>query len=249
VVNSLQKYRLKKITSLPRPAALIQLHPSPTMPTPPTVPTPPAPTVPTPALSKWSRTEDVRDAFPEGCAELKQFTTIITGPTTGIGAATTIALAAVGGRVVLAARSQQKAEALMSEIVASVPDAGPMAWIELDLSSLESVEAFADKFAVASDAGGWPLLKCVVCNAGMFNMAGKFRASADGFEETFAVNHLGHFLLTKLLMPRLVAAAPSRVVLVSSGSHFGPLTTKEVANRVALRELASPDEAARAKYE
>jgi hypothetical protein len=89
--------------------------------------------------SKWTNCEEVQQAFPEGCAELHQGTTIVTGPTTGIGVTTAIALAATGGRVVLAARSRTKAEALADQIRAGVPDAGPVVWIPLDLRSLRSV--------------------------------------------------------------------------------------------------------------
>jgi NAD(P)-dependent dehydrogenase (short-subunit alcohol dehydrogenase family) len=120
--------------------------------------------------SKWTRCEEVQQAFPEGCADLRQGTTIVTGPTTGIGVTTAIALAAAGGRVVLAARSREKAEALANEIQASVPDAGPVMWIPLDLRSLRSVAHFAQVFGEMSDQGGWGPLKCLVANAGMFNM-------------------------------------------------------------------------------
>lgn len=121
-------------------------------------------------FSKWTRCDEVQAAFPEGCAELHQGTTIVTGPTTGIGVTTAIAIAATGGRVVLAARSQEKAETLADQIRASVPDAGPVVWIPLDLRSLRSVAHCAQVFGEMSDQGGWGPLKCVVANAGMFNM-------------------------------------------------------------------------------
>jgi NAD(P)-dependent dehydrogenase (short-subunit alcohol dehydrogenase family) len=77
---------------------------------------------------------------------------------------------------------------------------------------------------------------------------GTYHESEDGYEETFAVNYLGHYYLTELLMPRLRHAAPSRVVLVSSGSHFGPVTTKDVESPEALRRLAAPDEHAKKRF-
>ena len=79
----------------------------------------------------------------------------------------------------------------------------------------------------------------------MYNFSGGYKSSADGFESTFAVNHLGHFLLTHKLLPALEAAAPSRVVVVGSGSQFGPLATKAVDVRSELQALATPDESAR----
>ena len=88
----------------------------------------------------------------------------------------------------------------------------------------------------------------------------EYVASADGFERTFAVNHLGHFLLTLLLLRRLRAAAPARVVVVASDTHHagplatpyagvGPLATRDVADAAALRHaLAQPDSGARAAF-
>ena len=200
------------------------------------------------ALSKWSRCEDVIRALPEGCEELRHATTIITGPTTGIGVNTAMALASLGGRLVLAARSEAKAEALKAQIEASMSNPGPVSWIELDLRSLRSVAAFAQQFAKMSDAGGWPPLKCLVCNAGILNINGRYQATADGFEETFGVNHLGHFYLTRLLLPRLRDAAPSRVVYVSSGSHLGSFGTTDIENSDTLHRLAKPDEDTRRRF-
>ena len=91
----------------------------------------------------------------------------------------------------------------------------------------------------------WPPLKVLILNAGVYNFSGGYKSSADGFESTFAVNHLGHFLLTHKLLPALEAAAPSRVVVVGSGSQFGPLATKAVDVRSELQALATPDESAR----
>lgn len=172
-------------------------------------------------LNWGSRPAEVAAAFPEGCAELKGGVTILTGPTAGIGIATARAIAALGGRLVLGARSQTKAEVLIADIRAAAPGAGPLSFIELDLSSLASVEAFTASYVTMSAAGGWPPLRCIVCNAGVFNFSGAFRQTADGFEETFGVNHLAYFYLIALLLPQLRAAAPARVVVVSSGSHFG----------------------------
>jgi NAD(P)-dependent dehydrogenase (short-subunit alcohol dehydrogenase family) len=114
---------------------------------------------------------------------------VVTGASSGIGAETARALAAAGATVVAGTR-----------------DAG------LDLASLAAVEAFARSVLDAHDRIG-----LLINNAGI--MAAPFGRTADGFEQQFGTNHLGHFLLTGLLAPALVAGAPARVVNVSSAGH------------------------------
>jgi NAD(P)-dependent dehydrogenase (short-subunit alcohol dehydrogenase family) len=91
--------------------------------------------------------------------------------------------------------------------------------MRLDLSSLASVRHFVREV----DATDLPI-QALVCNAGLQLGRGPQR-SADGFELTFAVNHLGHFLLTNLLLRRLAANAPARIVVVASGVHDPKLRT------------------------
>ena len=190
-------------------------------------------------LSAWSRCADVIAEYPAGASELAQSTTIVTGPTAGIGVETARWLASLGGRTVLAARNLDKAAAVASEIRRTHPQAQISA-IQCDLVSLASVSQFVDEFRKQSAAEGWPPLKCIVLNAGVITMT--HRLTEDGFEETFAVSHLAHWLLATLLLPELKAAAPSRVVLVSSGSHLGPHATRRVASIDALRaHVAQPD--------
>ena len=86
----------------------------------------------------------------------------------------------------------------------------------LDLGSLDAVRRFARELDVRP--------KALVCNAGLQVTQGLTR-SAEGFETTFAVNHLGHFLLTNLLLTRLLASAPARIVVVASGVHDPALRT------------------------
>ena len=190
-------------------------------------------------LSAWSRCADVIAEYPAGASELAQSTTIVTGPTAGIGVETARWLASLGGRTVLAARNLDKAAAVASEIRRTHPQAQISA-IQCDLVSLASVSQFVDEFRKQSAAEGWPPLKCIVLNAGVITMT--HRLTEDGFEETFAVSHLAHWLLATLLLPELKAAAPSRVVLISSGSHLGPHATRRVASIDALRaHVAQPD--------
>lgn len=198
-------------------------------------------------LGAWSRCAAVAACFPEAVAELRQATVIVTGPTSGIGRQTATVLAGFGAQVVLAARNGNKAKALVQEIQQE-HTAASVCWVPLDLTSLQSVAEFAKRFSRESDERSWPALKILVCNAGIMNLSGRFSATVDGFEESFGVNHLGHFLLAHLLLPRLRAGAPARVVVVASNNHFGPHATKDVENANALRALALPDEETRQRF-
>ncbi|MGY1715756.1 SDR family NAD(P)-dependent oxidoreductase [Geodermatophilus sp. SYSU D01106] len=137
-------------------------------------------------------------------------TALVTGATSGLGLATVRRLAATPGwRVVLAVRDLRRGRALAGELG---PDTGLVA---LDLASLTSVRE-----AAATVAGQEPPVDVLVLNAGL-QVTRSDVASADGHELTFAVNHLGSYLLTRLLLPHL--APGGRVVTVGSGTHFGTL--------------------------
>ena len=122
------------------------------------------------------------------------------------------ALAAAGATVVLAARNGDKATAALREIQERVPRAR-LASLPLDLASLASVRRCAVELLAAHDR-----IHLLVNNPGV--MATPFGRTEDGFELQLATNHLGHFLLTCLLAPALRAAAPARVVNLSSGGHM-----------------------------
>ena len=136
---------------------------------------------------------------------------VVTGASTGIGLETARALAAAGARVVLAARNPERTEAAAASIRDRVPDA-ELEVGSLDLASLASVREFAAGYLAAHDR-----LHLLVNNAGV--MYTPLEQTADGFEMQFGTNHLGHFLLTNLLVPALLADPPSRVVNLSSGGH------------------------------
>jgi len=139
---------------------------------------------------------------------------IVTGPTIGgIGHQSAIELARKGAHVILAGRNPKKGEAALAELLQELPGAKAEV-MELDLASLRSVKAFATAFKAKHSK-----LNILMNNAGV--MANPFTLTVDGFESQFATNHLGHFLLTKLLMPELEAAAPSRVVTTSSAAATG----------------------------
>nr|XP_015222807.1 PREDICTED: dehydrogenase/reductase SDR family member 13 [Lepisosteus oculatus] len=148
-------------------------------------------------------------------------TVIITGGNTGIGKATALELARRGARVVLACRNRQKAEAAICDIRRETGNS-EVVFMELDLASLQSVRSFAETFLKTE-----PRLDLLINNAGMMGPG----RTADGFGMAFGVNHLGHFLLTSLLLERLKEGGPSRVVNVAALLHrlgdidFGTLST------------------------
>lgn len=138
---------------------------------------------------------------------------LVTGANTGIGKATAAALAAQGATVVLACRSEAKATPVVDELVRST-DNGSVELLTLDLADLASVRRAAGVFLERDRP-----LHLLVNNAGVCGQRG---LTTDGFEVTFGVNHLGHFLLTTLVLPRLIDSAPARIINVASGSHNGP---------------------------
>jgi NAD(P)-dependent dehydrogenase (short-subunit alcohol dehydrogenase family) len=136
---------------------------------------------------------------------------IVTGANSGIGRVTARQLAKQGASVTLACRRIDEGEALAAEIRTQISGADVQARA-LDLGDLASVRAFANGFRADHDA-----LHLLINNAGVMNTPhGK---TADGFETQIGVNHLGHFLLTELLLDLLKRSAPSRVVVLSSCFH------------------------------
>ncbi|MFB6558097.1 oxidoreductase [Streptomyces sp. NPDC056400] len=137
---------------------------------------------------------------------------VVTGANSGIGYVTARELARRGASVVLACRSAARGRAAAIRLRAEVPGA-QAEFMPLDLADLASVREFAAGYAQRHAA-----LDLLINNAGV--MALPYGRTADGFETQFGVNHLGHFALTGLLLPRLRAAAPgARIVNVSSGFH------------------------------
>jgi retinol dehydrogenase 12 len=135
-------------------------------------------------------------------------TFLVTGANTGIGRETAETLARQGAHVVLACRSEQKAQPVLDGIRAA---GGNAEFLQLDLASLASVRAAAEEYVARGHR-----LDCLLANAGVAGHQGK---TEEGFELAFGVNHLGHFLLTTLLLPTLKESAPSRIVFVSSDAH------------------------------
>jgi NAD(P)-dependent dehydrogenase (short-subunit alcohol dehydrogenase family) len=139
-------------------------------------------------------------------------TVVLTGANTGIGKQTTLELAKRGARVVMACRDVARGESARGEILAATDGRGELEVRQLDLSSFESVRSFADK-ANADLAR----IDVLINNAGIFPQ--KAWKTVDGFEAQFGVNYLGPFLLTNLLLDKLRASAPSRIVNLTSMLH------------------------------
>ena len=137
---------------------------------------------------------------------------LITGANAGIGRVTALELAKRGAQVFAAGLSQARTQPLIDAARALPAGAGAVQWLALDLADLASVRACAQAFL----ARGLPL-HLLINNAGLAGAKGLTR---DGFELAFGVNHLGHFLLTQLLLARLRQSAPARVVTVASRAHY-----------------------------
>uniref|UniRef100_A0A671NT80 Dehydrogenase/reductase SDR family member 13-like n=1 Tax=Sinocyclocheilus anshuiensis TaxID=1608454 RepID=A0A671NT80_9TELE len=159
----------------------------------------------------------VRGARCKSTAKLHGKTVIVTGKlntfvsrsNTGIGRATAVDLARRGARVILACRNQIHGGAAVA-IVQRESGSKNVVFMQLDLASLKSVRSFAETFLKTERR-----LDILINNAGVY-MQG---TTEDGLGLMFGVNHLGHFLLTNLLLDRLKECAPSRIVTVSSYLH------------------------------
>lgn len=141
---------------------------------------------------------------------------LVTGSTDGIGRATARALAAGGMKVILHGRGKAKVDAALAKLLEELPGAA-LEGVAFDLGSQKAVRAGAAQLLERV-----PELHCIVNNAGIF--ATERAVTDEGVELSFAVNHLGPFLLTELLMPRLLESAraagvPSRVINVASIAH------------------------------
>jgi NAD(P)-dependent dehydrogenase (short-subunit alcohol dehydrogenase family) len=180
---------------------------------------------------------------------MKGKTILITGATSGIGLETAKALAGMGAKIIITTRNQQKADAIVTQIIEKTgnPEIKAM-YCRLD--DLSSVKAFAMEFIATHDH-----LDILINNAGIWETERKL--SVDGIEMTFAVNHLAPFLLTQWLLPLLKRSAPSRIISVSSQAHknatlnfndlesehgfsfMGPYAQSKLANILFTRHLAS----------
>lgn len=156
---------------------------------------------------------------------------IVTGANSGIGRVTAATLASRGAEVILACRSREKTEPVLAEIKAA---GGNARFASLDLADLQSVRRFAEEVL----AEGKPIA-ALVNNAGLAGARGKTK---DGFELAFGTNHLGPYLLTRLLLDHLKKHAPSRIVNVASKAHYRPKTFPWESLRESTKGVTAFDE-------
>ncbi|KAI1897330.1 hypothetical protein AGOR_G00082210 [Albula goreensis] len=146
--------------------------------------------------------------YPDGMMRGK--TIIVTGANCGIGKATAAELVKLQARVILACRDQQRAEDAALDIRREAgPNQGEVVIKHLDLASLKSVHSFCEEIIQEE-----PRIDVLINNAGVFQCP--YTKTDEGFEMQFGVNHLGHFLLTHLLLDLMKKSAPSRIIMVSS---------------------------------
>jgi len=143
--------------------------------------------------------------------DLRGKTALVTGATNGIGLASARALARMGATLFIVARDPQRAEAARAEI-ARAGNGADVRILRADLASQGDVRRAAAEFL----ASGAPL-HILLNNAGVMQLSRT--ETDDGIETTFAVNHLAYFLLTNLLLERIRASAPARIVNVASDAH------------------------------
>jgi len=139
-------------------------------------------------------------------------TCMVTGASDGIGVETALALAQMGAEVIVVGRNHEKCDAVVTRIKQET-DNPKVEFMLADFSDLAQVRRLADDFKSRRSK-----LHVLVNNAGVLQLTR--RTTADGHEMMFGVNHLAHFLLTLLLLDTIKASAPSRIVIVSSGSHL-----------------------------
>jgi NAD(P)-dependent dehydrogenase (short-subunit alcohol dehydrogenase family) len=139
-------------------------------------------------------------------------TALITGANSGIGYQAALELARHGAHVLLGCRNEVKGRAALERLLREAPGASAEV-VQLDMASLASIRAFAAAFI-----GRGIALDLLINNAGVMALP-KRELTEDGFERQFGTNHLGHFALTGLLLPSLLAAPAPRVVTVASLAH------------------------------
>ncbi|HXK21467.1 MAG TPA: SDR family oxidoreductase [Myxococcota bacterium] len=161
---------------------------------------------------------------------LEDRTCLVTGATSGIGLETAVGLAREGARVLIVGRDPMRGEAARAEI-ARRSGHHRVELLRADLASLKEVRRLADEVRARC-----PALHVLVNNAGVMNLTR--RQTEDGFEATFAVNHLAYFALTHHLLDLLKANAPARIVNVASDAHrFGRIDWDDLQSERRYRGL------------
>jgi NAD(P)-dependent dehydrogenase (short-subunit alcohol dehydrogenase family) len=157
-------------------------------------------------------------------------TCLITGASSGIGRATAIELARMGATLVLVCRDRSRGEAALAEVQRNARGGGAQLMLA-DLASQESIRALAREYLATQRP-----LHVLINNAGVVNT--RRSLTIDGIETVFAVNHLAYFLLTHLLLERLRASTPARIVNVASEAHkFGALDFDDLGGERRYRPM------------
>lgn len=148
-------------------------------------------------------------------------TVVITGANTGIGKETAIDLAKRGARIIIACRDMEKGQAALKEVIETSANEN-VTCMKLDLSDSKSIREFAESINKGEDK-----LNILINNAGV--MVCPYGKTADGFELQIGVNHMGHFLLTYLLLDLMKKSAPARIINVSSMAHtWGSINLEDI---------------------
>lgn len=140
-------------------------------------------------------------------------TCLVTGATSGVGEATALAMARAGARVILGCRTWARGEEVRRRLQARCPEAA-LELMAADLSDLRAVRAAASDVLSKNER-----IDVLINNAGVYHPGERRSSSQDGLEMTFAVNHLAHFLLTRMLLERLSASPSARVITVASEGY------------------------------
>ncbi len=144
---------------------------------------------------------------------MKGKTVVATGATSGIGEVAVLALAGLGARIVFIARDEARAQAMLRKLEAKAPGLGHRVHLA-DLSSMGETRKVGAAIAISE-----PRIDVLINNAGA--MFADRRVTPEGFELTFALNHMAYFLLTEALHEKLIASTPARIVSTSSTAHQG----------------------------
>jgi len=138
---------------------------------------------------------------------------VVTGATSGVGKAAAQALAAAGGTIAVLGRNPEKGQPTLDELAATAKYPQRLRFFSADFAELAQVRRLAERLRDAYES-----IDVLINNAGAINM--RRLETRDGFELSFGVNHLAHFLLTGLLVDLVIKAAPSRIINVSSSAHL-----------------------------
>jgi NAD(P)-dependent dehydrogenase (short-subunit alcohol dehydrogenase family) len=162
-------------------------------------------------------------------AELAGKACIVTGASSGIGTATAVGLARLGASLALVGRDGARLEAVAADC--RKVGAAEVRTYKADFAELEQVRSLADELLE-----DWPRIDVLVNNAAL--VLQRREETVDGYEKVFAVNHLAPYLLTRLLLDRLVASAPARVINVASDAHtFGAMEPHDYMSTRSYRPM------------